>query len=59
MWLESQLVADRINSRIATEATLFKSAVMTAVAAVFSKDGGRAASDAFAETLKEFTGDGT
>lgn len=37
---------------------MFKSAVMTAVAAVFSSDGGRSANESFAETIGELTGDG-
>ncbi|TPI86363.1 hypothetical protein [Mesorhizobium sp. B2-8-9] len=57
MWLESQLVVDRINNRIATEATVFKMAITTAVAAVFSKDGGSSANEAFAELIRGLSGD--
>lgn len=57
IWEESQLVVERVNNRIATEGAVFKSAISTAVAA-FGKDGGRSAHEAFAELIKELSGDG-
>lgn len=56
MWEEHELAVERQNLRIATEATFFKMAVGTAVAA-FAKDGGKAANKQFSDRIMELTGE--
>ena len=56
VWEEHQLAVERENQRIATEATFYKLAVGTAVAA-FSKDGGKAANKQFRDRIVELVGE--
>lgn len=56
MWEEHELAVERQNYRIATEATLFKLALGTAVAA-FAKDGGKSANKHFDGIILGLTGE--
>lgn len=56
VWEEHQLIVDRINRDHATNTTLMQ-AVMTAAVASFGK-GGRKASKALNDLIKELQGDG-
>lgn len=55
LWEESQLVVERINGLLATEATLIQAAATTAVAA-FGKDGGKKAVKQFQKIIDRLTG---
>lgn len=57
VWDESQLVVDRINGLLATEATILHQVMTTAVAA-FGKDGGRKANADLTKMIKRLAGNG-
>ncbi len=56
VWEENQLVVERTNRLLTTEAALLQSAASTAVAA-FAKDGGAAAYKSFKQLLERLSGD--
>jgi hypothetical protein len=56
VWEESDLVVERTNSLMATEAVLFQTAASTAIAA-FGEDHGKAAFQQWSEMIKRFQGD--
>lgn len=55
IWEEVAIVADRKNRALASEATIFHSAINTAVAA-FGKDGGKKANGLFQKLVKTLIG---
>ena len=56
VWEEIQLIADRKNRSLASEATILQAAISTGVSA-FGKDGGRKAHAAFQKLVKTLIGD--
>lgn len=56
LWDENQLVVERINRKLATEASILHSVMTTAIAA-FGKDGGRKANKALTKLIEGLNGD--
>lgn len=55
VWEEVQIVADRKNRILASEATILQAAINTGIAA-FGKDGGRKAGNQFSKLVKSLLG---
>ena len=56
VWEEVQIVADRKNRILASEATILQAAINTGISA-FGKDGGKKASTHFQKLVKSLLGD--
>ncbi|MBI1620020.1 hypothetical protein [Aquamicrobium zhengzhouense] len=57
VWEEVQIVADRKNRILASEATILQRAINTGVALAVAKDGGKKASADFRKLVKSLLGD--